>query len=135
MDRACSILKDEGSSLHLSPTANKNHLCDVFLCCLCSAAPAAEQGVGLPRDTRSQGQSWDAKTKIPALSSNRSTCCLRSASALFISWGTPAFFAQGEKDHANDLPQGISGSCLSQQMLPSPQLCHATQYAHEFRLP
>lgn len=130
MDQTCPILRDEGSSLRPSPTANKNGLSYMFLCRLCSAVTLP----GGAKETRSQGRSWDGKAPIPALSPDRSTCCLRSASALFISRCTPAF-AQGEKDHANDLPQGISGSCLSQRTLPSPQLCHATQDAHEFPLP
>lgn len=89
--QVCSIPKDEGSSLHFSPAAHKKssllYVPSLFVpCCY----PCAEQGVTCPR-TQSQGQSWDAEVEIAALGFSHSTCCLHSASVLFISWCTPAF--------------------------------------------
>lgn len=91
VDQVCSITKDESSSLHFSPAAYKKSSFLRFFAFCALLLPLRRAGGDSPKDTKSQGQSWDAEVEIPALGFSHSTCCLHSASVLFISWCTPAF--------------------------------------------
>lgn len=135
VDQVCSITKDESSLLHFSPaTYKKSSFLPVSLLFVPCCYPCAEQGVTRPRTQRVRGKVGTPKLKSQpwVLATPPAVSTLHQC---FLFLGALRLFAQGEKDHANDLPQRICGSCLSRQMLPSPQLCHATQYAHEFSPP
>lgn len=65
MDQTCPILQDEGSSLHPSPTANKNCLSYMFLCRLCSAVTPPGGASALAQGDEESGTKLGRKSPSP----------------------------------------------------------------------